>query len=90
MKEEGNKDRIVAAFDARKIAVSTSFPVICVYDGPTDYPGRYIARLWDMGRPTHIIAQADTLEELRLAKPEGMIAMPRSAGDDPIIVETWI
>ena len=84
------KDYIVDVFDEEKIHGDIKLPIICVYDRPTDYPDKYIARLWDANTPTRIVAVADTLEELRRSKPASMLILPRSTEDDKVIVETWI
>jgi endonuclease V-like protein UPF0215 family len=85
-----NKDKVVEVFDLRRIIKPTKIPLICVYKNPADYPGKYIARLWDVDRPTNIIAIAESLEEIREAKPAEMVIMQRHPNDDPVIVETWI
>jgi len=68
----------------------TRLPLICVYNNPSDYPGKYVARVWDVDRPTNLVAIADSLEEIREAKPPEMMIMDRMQNDDPVIVETWI
>jgi hypothetical protein len=66
-------------------------PIIAVYDNPTDYPGKYVARLWDIkNKPTNIVVVKDSLEAVRKAIPEGMHRIGRHSTDDPVIVETWI
>ena len=84
-----NEDKVVKSFDLKRITKSTRFPLICVYKNPKDYPGKYIARLWDVDRPTNIAAIAESLEEIREAKPPDMVIMQRQPQDDPVIVETW-
>lgn len=83
-----NEDKVVKSFD--RITKSTRIPLICVYRSPSDYPGKYIARLWDVDRPTNIVAIAESLEEIRETKPADMVIMQRHPNDDPVIVETWI
>ncbi len=85
-----NKDKVVELFDLHRIIKPTKIPLICVYRKPADYPGKYIARLWDVDRPTNIIAIAESLEEIREAKPAEMVILQRHPNDDPVIVETWI
>lgn len=85
-----NEDKVVKSFDLKRIAKSTRFPLICIYKNPKDYPGKYIARLWDVDRPTNIVAIAESLEEIRETKPADMVIMQRQPQDDPVIVETWI
>jgi len=83
-------DREVEQFDYEKSAKQARIPLICVYDHPTDYPDKFIARLWDCSAPTNIIATADTLEELREKIPSTMVKLNRDSQDDPCIVEVWI
>jgi len=87
---ENNDDIVVQSFDLQKLAKSATFPLICVYKYPADYPGKYIARLWDINIPTNIIAIAESLETIREIKPLEMVILPRQTNDDPCIVETWI
>ena len=85
-----NNDRVVQEFDMRRIIKATRVPLICVYKNPTDYPNKYVARLWGVDTPTTLVAVADSLEEIRAAKPPQMVIMQRQPNDDPVIVETWI
>lgn len=64
-----------------------------VYDRPTDFPDAFVARKWDMDRPTAEVLTADTLAEIRKkvrAALPGGVMMLRSTLDDPKIVETWL
>ncbi len=83
-------DREVEFFDLKKAMKQTKIPLICIYDHPKDYPDKYVARLWDCNIPTHIMASADTLQDIRAKIPEGMVRLERDQRDDPVIVETWI
>jgi len=84
------EDRIVKSFDISRLIKIAKLPLICVYNSPSDYPGKFVARLWDVDKPTNIVAVAESLEEIREAKPPEMIIMERQPNDDPVIVETWI
>lgn len=84
-------DRIVGRFDYARMIKQTTLPILTVYRSPADYPGKYVARLWDINRPTSLTAVADTYEELMAAIPtHQMHRMERDPKDDPAIVETWI
>lgn len=84
-------DHIINRFDYARLIRQTTFPVIAVYKNPSDYPGKYVARVFDMNRPTNLAVVAETYEELLEAIPtQAMTRMERSAKDDPVIVETWI
>jgi len=65
-------------------------PIMVVYKNPSDYPGKYVARLWSFGKPTEVVIVGDTLADVRSAIPTGFIRLAPSVGDDPVIVETWI
>jgi hypothetical protein len=65
-------------------------PMWTIYDRPKDHPDGFIARRFESIMPT-----ADTLtgelEELReIFINAGLFKLPRSEGDEPQIVETWI
>lgn len=86
------EDQVVEYFSMTliKAVMPEGTPMIFVYQNPDDYPEKYVARLFDARRCTHIIALADTLEELRGTKPERMEAVRRQKEDPPQIVETWL
>lgn len=84
------EDYEVEFFDLKRAAKLTRISLICVYFNPRDYPGKYVARLWDCDRPTQIMATADTLEGIRAKIPDTMVKLDRDHRDDPVIVETWI
>ena len=90
MSTDRANDHEVNHFDIEKSMKQARIPLICVYDHPTDYPDKFIARLWDCNVPTHIMATADTLEELREKIPNTMVRMDRHPQDDPCVVEVWI
>ncbi len=84
-------DRIVARFDYARLLKQATVPIITIYQHPADYPDKYVARVWDVNRPTNLAAVADTYEELMEAIPTNqMTKMTRSPADDPVILETWI
>ena len=67
-----------------------------VYDNPADYPGKFVARLFDIRygapRPTASIIVMEDLEKLRdvLQFEMGLVKLMRSPEDEPQIVETWL
>ena len=76
---------------SKAIAENTyKLPIIVIYKKPRDYPDNYVARLWDILQPTEIFTIADSLNDIHLSIPLGMVRMNRCPGDDPCIVETWI
>lgn len=70
-------------------SVNRPLSIWVVYDNPTDYPGRFVARKWKGDTATPELHLADTLDELRQLLPAGLCRLPRFAIDDPKIVETW-
>jgi hypothetical protein len=74
----------------------TSLAMWTVYDNPRDYPGKYVARRFDVGasgpKPSASIIVMDDLEKLRdvLQFEMGLVKLMRSPGDEPQIVETWL
>ena len=64
-------------------------PMIVVYEDPKDI-GSFVARLFDGRKSTHLIALADTLEDIREAKPERMRIVNRIEQDSLQIVEAWL
>lgn len=66
-------------------------PLITIYEHPADFPGKYVARIWDLGRPTALAVMADTYGELMERIPyREMVKMPRRPDDDPVIMEVWM
>jgi hypothetical protein len=71
-----------------------------VYFNPSDFPGKYVARRFDIFRNKTISGEhslpsiehfvADSLQEIRERIPFGMVCLMRSEGDDANIVETWV
>ena len=63
-----------------------------VYQNPSDYPEKFVARLWcnDQATGSIIIApDLDTLHETLHVEYGGLHRMARHPDDDPTIVETW-
>jgi hypothetical protein len=73
-------------------------PIWTVYDHPTDYPDRFVARMYVAGpidgnhgtAATTVVLFGNTLDEVRAMLPPGVVRMDRYPGDDPKIVETWM
>lgn len=61
-----------------------------VYDHPKDDPDSFIARAFLLDMPLTWYLRADTLDGLRAQLPHGLLRLERSAGDDPVIVESWL
>lgn len=67
-------------------------PIIAVYQSPRDYPGCYVARVFDVDKPTNVIITRDNLEDLQqdIAEHTGMVFIPRSMEDGQQVIGTWI
>ena len=69
-------------------------PMAVIYDGPKDYPEMYLCRIWEGAgcHPTNTAMQKASLEEMRedIQAAGFLTRFPRAAGDDPVIVETWM
>lgn len=77
-------------FSMAECRKGTRFPFVAVYKSPRDYPGKWVARLFDIGVPTARHCVRDSYEELlREIDTESMHRIPRSPEDDPVIVEAW-
>ena len=61
-----------------------------IYDHPSDFPDCFVARKWLNNTPTATFITGNSLEELRVAIPQGLVCLPRDKHDDVKIVETWI
>lgn len=67
-------------------------PMIVIYEHPGDYPSQYVARVFDIDGPKHIIMLKDTLMEIQkeIQENTNMIFTGRNKEDDPCIVGVWI
>lgn len=66
-----------------------------IYDNPSDFPGKFVARRFVVYGATGPLAtpevfEADSLDEIRAMIPQGLFRMEPWQGDDIKIVETWI
>lgn len=72
-------------------------PFVAVY-GPNqvEYPGKYVARVFDAEEPTNMVIVKDNLEELQQDikenRPWMLIGafMKRGAEDDPALIGVWL
>jgi hypothetical protein len=65
-----------------------------IYDRPRDYPEGFVVREWliERGNPQPQPGRSWTAVSLAGARswvPDGLFRIPRSADDDPRILETW-
>lgn len=66
-------------------------PMIAVYDSPEDFPGRAVARLYDVDRPTETIMVRPTVKEIQkeIRENSGMMFFRRGAEDVRSLVGVW-
>lgn len=70
-----------------------TMPMIAVYRNPADYPGWFVARVFDHGQPLNIHIRRRKIEEIHadiIKTFPGMIPFAPGAEDDSCIVETWV
>lgn len=83
-------DSFIEDLDLRTIS---NFPMISIYGNPKDYPGKYVARVFDIRpgevRATRYIMISENLEELRSAMPSELSFMDKTPKDDPELLEVW-
>ena len=74
---------------------SLNCPMITIYKGPTDYPGKYVGRVFNVRMDKQVEAHPyavvkDTYDELRKVIPFGFVKIAPSKNDDPKIMEIWL
>lgn len=61
-----------------------------IYNSPSDHPGKFVARKFNLDIPTSEHKTADTLDDIRKLVSPGLVCLKRSENDDPVIVEVWL
>jgi len=65
-----------------------------IYYSPSDFPGEWVARMFELDQPTKSILRASGLDDLRelIQKNSAHVRdkIPRFDNDDPYIIESWI
>lgn len=84
------KDLIFKDFINISNITSSRCPIISIYDNPKDYPGHFVARLFDFSEPTKWILVKGSIDEIRAAIPKNMVRFPRCEYDDEKIVESYL
>lgn len=83
-------DIVLDTFKNIKLNTLVKVPIIAVYKHPKDYPDKYVARLFNINKPTLYAIVKDTLEEIRQEIPDHLRKISRCEKDDPVLVETWL
>lgn len=82
-------DIVVEKFD-QDILKHCMMPVFTVYEKTSDYPDKFVVRLFNINKATNFVAVKDTLEEARTVIPVGRVKFPKDEKDDPCIVEIYL
>lgn len=90
----GDRRSQMASLTALLQGAREHFPMIIVYDHPRDYPDHYVGRLWlslPDPKPVNFVVRSRNIEDLReVMESAGLMKLMPQAGDDPIILETWL
>jgi hypothetical protein len=77
-----------------KVRTAYPFTHYVIYQNPTDYPGRFVVRVWritpDGLIPDDDVFETSCLKDARAVVPAGLTCVAASPADDPVIVETWM
>lgn len=67
-------------------------PMLAVYKNPDDFPGYYVARVYDMEKPTDTVMVKRSLAEIEMdiRKHTGMAFLPRTKEDVASLVGVWM
>jgi hypothetical protein len=62
-----------------------------VYDHPSDFPDRFVARRFVLDQPTEDYLYSEDIGSLRaVLMARGLTKLHRHPSDDPVIMETWL
>ncbi len=67
-------------------------PCIAVYRNPEDFPGKSVARVYDMDRPTDVVIVRENPIEIAadIRKYTSMKFIPRTKEDVSALIGVWI
>lgn len=65
-------------------------PIIVVTSNTSDFPGKFVGRLFNLEQATPYCIISDSLEEIRKNIPPQFTRIQRDPNDDPVIVEVWL
>jgi hypothetical protein len=72
-------------FDLSKIIK----PTIVVRKDPEGMPGKFVAQLFEMGKPTEYVMIRISLAEVCGRLPEGFVNFKRILNEPPVILKFW-
>lgn len=89
--EKQNKDKVVQSIKEVDLS-DIKVPAVAIYKHPSDYPDKYVARIFDADKPTNTIILKDTFAAVQqdIRRNTNMYFCPRGKEDDPCIVGVWI
>lgn len=67
-------------------------PFVAVYRSPEDFPGMYVARVYDLDKPTNTVMVKTELEDIveDIQGNTRMVFVPRGKEDVPALVGVWM
>ena len=80
---------IIESFDEFDFQ-NIKMPIITVYKNPTDFVGKYVARLFTLESATPYCIVKDSITEIYEDIPARFVRLERHPSDDPKIVCTFI
>ena len=71
---------------------SVSVPFIALFRGPDDYPGKYVARLFDLDKPTNAVMVRDELKEIEedIKTNTNLVFVERGTEDVKSLLGVWM
>lgn len=90
MKKEDKVVETLVQVDLSELKI----PMAVIYNNPSDYPGKYVARIYEgaTGQPTDTLiirlSHEDTRKDIKAAGFQ--VFFTRSQDDEESIVETWM
>lgn len=95
-KERADYDIQIDSFiDDIDLSSISKMPIISVYKNITkDYPGKFVARLYDIRpgevRYTRYIMLAEYIQVIHEGIPKYMTRIEPQPTDDPVVLESWL
>ena len=83
---------IITDLSAPEIYTGLGLPIFTLYQSPSDFPGKFVARLSDgmTSQATPFVFVSDKLSDVVKAVPQHFCYFPRHDSDDPVIVGVFL
>lgn len=65
-------------------------PMFTVYRNPADFPSQFVARLFDIDKPTTYFVLGTSEKDIIEKLPLGLERLDRNPGDSPVIVCVYL